>query len=125
MTDEHGVHPGTVSKTVCQIVLRRIQQHWPWTVLSIECRQCHALTNWIGRRSFECPCRRIESPQQPAPALHSFLFLETQADAWKESKLIRTTVSGTALEQGRKIDEETILTSTAATKQNMSFWHNW
>jgi len=107
------------------IVLRRIQQHWPWTVLPIECWQSHALTNWIGRRSFECPCLRIESPQQPAPVLHSFIYLETQADAWKESKLIRTTVSGTALEHGRKIDEETILTSTAETKQNIIFWHDW
>jgi len=63
-------------------------------------------------------------PQQPAPVLHSVLYLKTQADAWKGSKLKRTKVSGTALEQGRKIDEETILTPTAATKQNMSFWHD-
>jgi len=56
--------------------------------------------------------------------VHSSLYLETQADAWKESNLIRTTFSGTALEQGRKIDVETILTSTAAAKQNISFWHD-
>jgi len=37
---------------------------------------------------------------------------------------MRTTVSGTALEQGRKIDEETILTSSAATKQTISFRHD-
>jgi len=27
VTDEPGIHPGTVSKTVCRRVLRRIQQH--------------------------------------------------------------------------------------------------